>query len=340
MHHTRRKFIYVALGASASLVLPAIGRGQRRPSLWEAVYKFPHHDGGSRALPAVESLCFADAGYGWAVGGPGLLLRTDDGGRNWWVSWLGEQVNPAGVFFLDSARGWLVGNRSSAGVVLGTRDGGSSWTPLARVEGFELSALHDVWFADERRGWAVGEAQRAGAVRDLILQTTDGGATWAMQYLGVGTYLHRVQFSDAQHGWAVGDGGILRTSDGGAVWRRQPAVARKVSFTGLDVLSRDEAWVVGPGGIILHTTDGGQSWASPELPAGYAGHHLSSVKFIGPERGWVAGDGGAVFSTKDGGLSWELERVKQGEYLRTLAATSEGLFAAGDSGVILTRRLH
>lgn len=340
MRHRRLRLIYLALIISTCFLLPGEKYAQRPPSLWKAVYKFPaaYQDPGPERI--IESLFFTDADNGWGVVTTGLLLRTDDGGRTWRATKVGPQVNPSDVFFLNETKGWLVGNRSSAGVVLGTDDGGSTWRQLARVGGFQLSSLHGVWFADESRGWAVGEAQRGGIVHDTILHTRDGGHAWAVQYVGQGTYLHRVQFSDNQTGWAVGDGGILYTADGGEEWSIRHATNRKVSFTGLNVLSKDEVWVAGARGVILHTTNGGESWASSELPAGYTEHQLSSIKFINRDRGWVVGDDGAVFSTTNGGMTWELESVNKSRYLHTLAATTEGLFAAGNSGVILTRRLN
>ena len=81
--------------------------------------------------------------------------------------------------------------------------------------------LNGVAFADPTHGWAAGG--------DTILATSDGGATWKKQSLGVQAWLAAVAFPDAAHGWAVGgEGTILATSDGGAHWKKQRSRARRL----------------------------------------------------------------------------------------------------------------
>lgn len=93
-------------------------------------------------------------------------------------------------------------------------------------------------------------------------------------------------------------------------------------------------WVVGGGGLILHSTDYGRSWRRtllpqtleyPEKPEGppilgvrpspvpdlqapainLANSDLSMMHFVNAKDGWVAGYNGALFRTKNGGETWE-----------------------------------
>lgn len=290
--------------------------------------------------PIIESASFADDAHGWAVGDDGTLLKTVDGGAKWSVSHINPRIYPQGVFFLNKSEGWVVGNHRRAGVVLRTGSGGRLWQVQFRVEGFELSSIHSIWFTDGQNGWAVGEAQKNGSVKGVIFGTKDGGKTWALQHRGggEGSFLHEVKFSDPSRGWAVGDGGIFYTSDGGQEWRRQRGAEQGCCY-GLEVVSADEAWVVGGWGVILRTSDGGLNWRVVQLPSAYARWWLDSVKFVSPSRGWVAGDGGAIFSTGDGGQTWQREATGTGEFIRAVAATKEFLFAFADEGLILRRPL-
>src|SRR6516164_4523294 len=47
-------------------------------------------------------------------------------------------------------------------------------------------------------------------------------------------------------------------------------------------------WVLGTGGTILHTDDGGMNW---KLQTVARGHPLNSVTFVSPQSGWAVGDG-------------------------------------------------
>ena len=69
-------------------------------------------------------------------------------------------------------------------------------------------------------------------------------------------------------------------------------------------------WAVGDRGTILHTADGGQSWAVQSSPVAC---RLESVQFINAQRGWVVGGYttpythravGVLLKTEDGGQSW------------------------------------
>jgi photosystem II stability/assembly factor-like uncharacterized protein len=69
-----------------------------------------------------------------------------------------------------------------------------------------------------------------------------------------------------------------------------------------DVFFKDQnnGWIVGYGGIILVTTNGGTDWIS--VPSGTS-NALFSVFFIDTEIGWCVGDETILKST-DGGMNW------------------------------------
>ena len=60
-------------------------------------------------------------------------------------------------------------------------------------------------------------------------------------------------------------------------------------------------------GVIVHTADGGATWAleGPSLP------YPSAVTFIDAQHGWVSA-AGTVWSTNDGGVSWTAHWMKVG----------------------------
>jgi photosystem II stability/assembly factor-like uncharacterized protein len=79
-----------------------------------------------------------------------------------------------------------------------------------------------------------------------------------------------------------------------------------VAMVGRDV------WVVGFPGILLHSSDGGASFA-PQGSVGSAA--LLAVDFAEAKVGWIAGRGGLILATRDGGTSWEKQATGTNEPL-------------------------
>ena len=291
---------------------------------------------GSRVL---NSVAFANEYHGCAVGDDGAVVCTNDGGQTWIDRVMSTPTNLSSIFLKDS-KGWIVGNFARQGVALKTSDGGKTWKLNYRLENFDSSTLSDVWFIDDKRGWAVGEATINEKSFSIIVTTLDDGSHWEEQYrISAGlSGLRAIRFADETRGWAVGDGIILHTDDRGRHWRRQFYDPRRYFFA-LDMVTPTEGWAVGSGGLLLHTNNGGKSWESQSLPVEKKDLWLSTVKFLNSLRGWVAGDDGAIFSTSDGGKRWKLETVGASPFLRGLASTSLGIFAVGNNGIILRRRL-
>jgi photosystem II stability/assembly factor-like uncharacterized protein len=105
-------------------------------------------------------------------------------------------------------------------------------------------------------------------------------------------------------------------------------------YSAISVVSPNVVFVCGdtpsPGpvdervGVILKTTDGGQSWTetAPQFP-GMQIPALNSIHFISPETGWAvgadSGQYGIVLKTTDGGSSWSATRLTQKQVPTTVA---------------------
>jgi photosystem II stability/assembly factor-like uncharacterized protein len=106
-----------------------------------------------------------------AVGERGIVLLSDDDGRQWRQAQVPVSVSLTGVQFVDAKLGWAIGHSS---VVLHSRDGGESWK--RQFDGRALAdgaanPLLDLHFSDAAHGWAVG-------AYGIALHTVDGGRTW------------------------------------------------------------------------------------------------------------------------------------------------------------------
>ncbi len=282
----------------------------------------------------VLHLDFIDEEKGWAVGQRGLLLHTTDGGSTWARYAEAVSGDLTVVQMLSEKTGWAGG----PGLLLGTRDAGTSWVPLEDAPGW--------WFVSGRRGYATdGES---------IFATDDGGESWRPvrtieRLLEVdggpegASYISHVRFVDRYNGLAeVMDSGaqrLFRTRSVGRVWKqvykaRRGDGAELVSFSMSD--GRNGLALDGNGNLRA-TGDGARTWP---VQIGGEFFDLTDIHFADSQRGWAVGGTGRILVTEDGGKHWregsrridsQLHRVQSAP----LSPESARAWAAGGGGTVL-----
>lgn len=219
---------------------------------------------------------FINEREGWIAGDKATHLHTKDGGKTWRIH---KMAKPAGlsveealieqdpilydVQFVDRQNGWIVGE---FGKIYHTADGGGTWVEQQGsliggdlIDALDLPTFFGVHFLDASTGVAVGLEGR-------IARTTDGGATWRFDRfesdIPLADPLFRpLLFADGT-GWAVGAAGeVVRQYTQGRPWQRASLGMEVVSWMrGLYFVDKNNGWIVGAYGLILHTTDGGKTW--------------------------------------------------------------------------------
>jgi photosystem II stability/assembly factor-like uncharacterized protein len=139
----------------------------------------------------------------------------------------------------------------------------------------------------------------------------DAGSVWSEERLTTRAEFKGICFLDPDRGFVVGgsyfiDGGIIGTTeDGGRSWTFMSGLVRaKAGFSLHDIvfLDRFVGIAAGSHGVILRTTDRGQSW-HPALPYSGGTNHFFDLFFLDEQHGWAVGFNGVVHTT-DGGRSW------------------------------------
>jgi photosystem II stability/assembly factor-like uncharacterized protein len=220
-------------------------------------------------------------------------------------------VNLNSVFFIDSLKGWIVGDDST---ILHTSNGGINWIEQSCGSLGYAHDLKDVFFANDILGWAAGGSDYHG----IILNTSNGGNNWVIQSEGITRPLNSVFFINDSVGWIGGGleypGGkiILKTTNGGADWDTLLIdLYPYSSIFDIKFVNDSIGWAVGGiypgwGGEIFKTTDGGINWSSQfgnAVP-------IASCDFVSEQAGWVTFAGtewGAIMNTTDGGISWNIQ---------------------------------
>lgn len=91
-------------------------------------------------------------------------------------------------------------------------------------------------------------------------------------------------------------------------------------------------WIVGDAGLILRTSDGGNSW---QVQTSAVSTALYDLQFVSPEQGWIAGDRGTLLRTDNGGQNWQVIDTNTISKLNGLFFIDpERGWVVGDSGTI------
>ena len=302
---------------------------------------------GSNAADWLNSVACTGASHAFAVGNTGIMRMTTDG-SDWTDLTPGTFDNFYGVAFADQSHGWAVGERigtisldyPASGRIIGTTDGGTTWTGQLSVPG---EAINGIACVDANTAWAVGNG-------GVIYATTDGGTDWDPQVSGTTDDLFGVSFADANDGWAVGEQGtILATTDGGGDWSAQaytPPSGYNAVLYCVKAIDAEHACAVGAlygattqSGMILMTTDGGQDWMTALTPPEDTFH---GVTFADSQHGWAvganttsAGSGALIMATTDGGATWFSQTPKLSDEIQSVAfADAQHGWAVSADGVI------
>ena len=177
----------------------------------------------------------------------------------------------------------------------------SSPTPSGAVPSY-VPGLAAIQMVGPHLGWAVGSQG--------IYATTDG-SHWNKQASSGDSFIG-VDFISTTTGWAVGSHSLLGTTDGGRSWQQLGEAQqwiRSVHFisgmSGWGIAGGSEPFAFrgvatpGTGGMLVVTSDGGQTWTSLSSPA-----DPQTVCFSDRNHGWLATAQGAVYRSADGGGNW------------------------------------
>lgn len=318
--------------------------------------------------------------------------RSADGGASWARIWPEPttQFEAADGKYAVAFAGPSVGMAISAsGRLLRSTDGGRIWQPRSL-------AVRDPYAPNDRRK-ALNQRGRIQPIdadrswieaNDGIFRVTSGGASWdPLLVTGDSTSTRDLFFAEAGNGWVIKSSyfdasdlqsfqanppRIWETRDAGLSWRE----SARLDFQphGLHFADAGLGLVVGEGGVILRTTDGGASWlrsasgttsdlhrvrfvdahAVWAIGAPGAGvrvshdaglswqsvminspHAWNGLHFIDPLRGWIVGDFGSIASTRDGGRSWQMQDSGTSEHLfDVFGVDAETAWTVGERGVI------
>jgi photosystem II stability/assembly factor-like uncharacterized protein len=287
----------------------------------------------------------ADGGFNQS---PGVVVRTNDGGRHW-----AEVTPPHGedlvfrtIKVFDPDR--VVVQTSSTGRgsrIFRTVDGGRNWRQVFINDDHVLAEtlFAGMAFFNDRHGLAVAESINGSFP---VIVTADNGEHWAAVREGIsgaldgegmfatGTSLVTTDEETAFFGTVGSDqphSRIFRTVDRGRHWTAvETPIPGEIGIRSIAFWDRRHALAVGGNpsgeGVAITTSDAGRTWQSAGSPTG----PRNCVHWISESSAVAVGVGGSDF-TADGGQTWT--RFDDATLLG-IDGVGSAIWAVGASGAV------
>lgn len=197
------------------------------------------------------------------------------------------------VIVKNDATWWVLSTRA----LYKTTNAGARWSEDSTIS---ARGLIDLVVTDDGALWQLRDGQ--------VLQSTDDGATWReMNLFGFGYNLALAAGSLMQGRLFVlseNEYVLNRSTDGGATWDVSlTSVALGGGYpTDMSFSSPDDGLVVGAGGRILRTSDGGLSWS---IVHGIGPlEHIDDITFFSAREAYATTSREKVLVTTNGGVRW------------------------------------
>jgi photosystem II stability/assembly factor-like uncharacterized protein len=285
----------------------------------------------AEGLPTFADLAFPTPATGWLAipgfDGGSTILVTHDGGGRWTPVWPPSPVPWLGVSFVNTQRGYGLGEPGNPGAVLTTANGGRSWNLMAQLPGQEadpaaLGTGTAIVFTSSLDGLAVGPSGR-------LYRTVDSGHRWEPVPAPA---IPNASINLVDGVGCVGNadlpGPVLWTTNDGRSWHdtangrlfacldaHLPSWVRSALPTawtasgpygpGLRAVGGNAAvaWAEGPNNDWIVLVDRGRRQGHLKL-GGQFFFALDAVSYATASDAWILIPG-SLYRSTDGGLQWE-----------------------------------
>ncbi len=273
---------------------------------------------------------FVNDFIGYAGSSGGDILKTINGGIQWFSVYSNPEYSIDDVFFIYSNIGWAVGFRNPPeikNVVLKTVNGGATWSEIYVDSLYSFGS--EIYFSDLTTGYlACGNLKK----------TTNGGVNWFTVFDNSSSGIF---FLNTNTGWTSGrNRGVDKTTDGGNSWINQYPFFYHNYDADIYFINEQKGFAVngyfGSYGYLYYTTNGGLNW-NENHDFQYL---VNSIKFVNTNTGYMLALGYyneiQLSKTTNGGANWILHNINSTKIPGHLFFRSVNTgWLVGDSGLIM-----
>jgi len=249
----------------------------------------------------LSDVAFVDSLTGFAVTSlsgslPAFILKTTNGGDNWFISGTNDD-NYSRILFFNKDTGivstfmkfYITTNQGLNWIIQNTPD------PII-LQDFYAFNLDTIWTVSA--DWLTGGVYR----------TTNGGQNWSLIWNYPGENPTKIYMYNARIGFICNDvNHLYKTTDGGFNW----TFMNGGGFGDIYFLDSLTGYKCEP--VVKKTTDGGMSWENQVIPNTGAPNSFFEFSFINKDTIWGVGGRipfgsmsyrGIIYKTTNGGINW------------------------------------
>jgi len=289
---------------------------------------------------------FANTFTGYAAGENGRMIKTTNGGLNWFIIGTGVTNQYLTVIqFFDANTGYVSGNWTGSiqNNFWKTTNGGVNWTLIGTLSPGRMQ------FINLNLGWSI--------INEGMAKTTNGGVQWSFYSFDPicpNCSMNDVFFHDPDTGYTAGDYWnssqnmgyvhIFKTINGGSSWNLKfvyqsnaNPYAPQLGHFFFPKTQRQIGYALGSYEIyagLYKTTNSGENWFFKKQFQ-YA---ASFQWFTSIDTGWVTSTQGRIMFTSDGGSNFIAYPTGTTSDLNRIFFINDTTgWVAGNNGVILAR---
>ncbi len=258
-------------------------------------------------------VCYTDSLHGFIVGS-NILLRTTNGGSNFFSDPIAEDIYPNRINFVNPNLCYISYNGTG---VLMTSNGGNTWInreiPGATCCGIMVYSISNgaVYASDRMFN---------------IFKSTNYGISWNLKSNTGNSGFSAFSFQN-DTGYAVGGNGyMMKTTNYGENWVRN---VEQHKLNSIKIKNGNKIISGGEKGLIFFSGDFGNNWS--KLQTGF-NFEINSISTDNSGKYFIAaGDSGNVLRSDTSGLIWKHVKLNTNEKLNKVITTNSYVFIAGSN---------
>ncbi len=282
---------------------------------------------------------FINQNTGWACGDGGIVIKTTNGGTNWFTQNTGvTSTILTGIHPVNTNTVYAVGYWRT---LLKSTNGGTNWQIISSLGIGQGVSFGEVFFIDENTGWWVGTQST------YVFKTTDGMNSIDSFFNVATCSLFDIYFKNSLTGIAasVAPNCVFKTTNGGINWKNilVPNIGCAAPFFQITFADNFTGWmipsgecVLGRGHAVFRTTNFGDSWDTISRLHALPMTDFYGLFFSSPNTGWVSGSSTRTYKTTNGGFNWIQQVTPNLTGILKLSFASDSIgWGIGNSGKII-----
>ncbi|HEX2788744.1 MAG TPA: YCF48-related protein [Ignavibacteria bacterium] len=277
-----------------------------------------------------KNVTFINGETGFLFRDDNKLLKTTNGGNNWYVVFENGN-NIRSIKFINNDIGlFLDGNYS----IYKTTSGGNNWFLFAAFTSPQITYLYDIAFLNENVIKCLGKRDAFIGYTQGIMQTSNGGLNWSYVSASIpSSYWNNIHFVNSQTGFISGRGGVVsKTTNSGNTWvtlntgLNSEYDLKKILFYNerIGIVKSDNTRG------ILFTTNSGNNWQFVSIA-------IDDFCYMDSTTLIATGHLGAIYKSTNSGLNWisKLNSITSTRLITSYCFSDKIFYVGGVDGVIV-----